>query len=155
SLMARELVVRLPDELPPEQPTVRLVLDTQLVGAAALPTPATGQLCDALVRVWLSAGQALVARGVRVTMVAVVGEPARVVEKAMTPASAGARDGRATSGSTGCSPTMRATSWSRRGRGRSTGGRCRGSWCPSSCGPTRREGRCARRGRRCPIRRAR
>jgi len=89
SLMARELVVRLPDELPPEQPTVRLVLDTQLVGAAALPTPATGQLCDALVRVWLSAGQALVARGVRVTMVAVVGEPARVVEKAMTPGSAG------------------------------------------------------------------
>jgi len=90
SLMARELVVRLPDELPPEQPMVRLVLDTQLVGAAALPTPATGQLCDALVRVWLSAGQALVARGVRVTMVAAVDEPARVVERAMTPQSAGA-----------------------------------------------------------------
>ncbi len=89
SLMARELVVRLPDELPPEQPMVRLVLDTQLVGAAALPTPATGQLCDALVRVWLSAGQALVARGVRVTMVAAVDEPARVVERAMTPQSAG------------------------------------------------------------------
>ncbi|MCU1282263.1 MAG: hypothetical protein JWM53_5809 [bacterium] len=94
SLMARELVVRLPDELPPEQPIVRLVLDTQLVGAAALPTPATGQLCDALVRVWLSAGQALVARGVRVTMVASVDEPARsprsFVERAMTPQSAGA-----------------------------------------------------------------
>jgi uncharacterized protein (DUF58 family) len=90
SLMARELVVRLPDELPPEQPMVRLVLDTQLVGAAALPTPATGQLCDALVRVWLSAGQALVARGVRVTMVASVDEPARMVERAMTPQSAGA-----------------------------------------------------------------
>lgn len=90
SLMARELVVRLPDELPPEQPMVRLVLDTQLVGAAALPTPATGQLCDALVRVWLSAGQALVARGVRVLMVAAVDEPARVVERAMTAQSAGA-----------------------------------------------------------------
>ncbi|HEY2747721.1 MAG TPA: DUF58 domain-containing protein [Polyangia bacterium] len=89
SLMARELVVRLPDELPPEQPTVRLVLDTQLVGASALPTAATGQLCDALVRVWLSAGQALVARGVRVTMVATVDE-SRVVERAMTPQSAGA-----------------------------------------------------------------
>ncbi|HEX8951399.1 MAG TPA: DUF58 domain-containing protein [Polyangia bacterium] len=89
SLMARELVVRLPDELPPEQPMVRLVLDTQLVGAAALPTPATGQLCDALVRVWLSAGQALVARGVRVTMVAAVDEPPRLVERAMTPQSAG------------------------------------------------------------------
>jgi len=86
--MARELVVRLPDELPPEQPMVRLVLDTQLVGAAALPTPATGQLCDALVRIWLSAGQALVARGVRVTMVAAVDE--RVLERAMTPQSAGA-----------------------------------------------------------------
>ena len=90
SLMARELVVRLPDELPPEQPMVRLVLDTQLVGAAALPTPATGQLCDALVRVWLSAGQALVARGVCVTMVASVDEPARMVERVMTPQSAGA-----------------------------------------------------------------
>jgi hypothetical protein len=89
SLMARELVVRLPDELPPEQPSVRLILDTQLVGAAALPTPATGQLCDALVRVWLSAGQALVARGVRVTMVAAVDEPAHVVERAMTAQSAG------------------------------------------------------------------
>jgi len=93
SLMARELVVRLPDELPPEQPSVRLILDTQLVGAAALPTPATGQLCDALVRVWLSAGQALVARGVRVTMVAAVDESARVsarlVERAMTAQSAG------------------------------------------------------------------
>ena len=90
SLMARELVVRLPDELPPEQPTVRLVLDTRLVGAADLPTPATAQLCDALVRVWLSAGQALVARGVRVTMVAAVDEPAHIVERAMTPGSAGA-----------------------------------------------------------------
>ena len=89
SLMARELVVRLPDELPPEQPMVRLVLDTQLVGAAALPTPATGQLCDALVRIWISAGQALVARGVRVTMVAAV-DGAGVVERAMTPQSAGA-----------------------------------------------------------------
>ena len=36
-------------------------------------------------RVWLSAGQALVARGVRVTMVAAVDEPAHVVERAMTP----------------------------------------------------------------------
>ena len=89
SLMARELVVRLPDELPPEQPAVRLVLDTQLVGAASLPTPATGQLCDALVRVWLSAGQALAARGVRVTMVAALDEPARAVERPLTPQSAG------------------------------------------------------------------
>jgi hypothetical protein len=45
-------------------------------------------LCDALVRVWLSAGQALVARGVRVTMVAVVDE--RAVDKPMTPQSSGA-----------------------------------------------------------------
>jgi uncharacterized protein (DUF58 family) len=88
SLMARELVVRLPDELPPEQPAVRMILDTQLVGAATLPTPATGQLCDALVRVWLSAGQALSAAGVRVTMVAAIGD--RVVEKPMAPQSSGA-----------------------------------------------------------------
>jgi hypothetical protein len=88
SLTARELIVRLPDEIPPDQPALRLVLDTQLIGAATLCTPATGQLCDALVRVWLSAGQALVARGVRVTMVAVVDE--RAVDKPMTPQSSGA-----------------------------------------------------------------
>jgi hypothetical protein len=88
SLAARELMVRLPDEIPPELPSVRLVLDTQLVGAAALVTPATGQLCDALVRVWISAGQSLVARGVRVTMVCVAGD--RLVEKPMTAQSAGA-----------------------------------------------------------------
>jgi uncharacterized protein (DUF58 family) len=87
SLAARELMVLLPDEIPPELPAVHLVLDTQLVGAAALPTPATGQLCDALVRVWLSTGEALSARGVRVTMVAVVGD--RVVEQPMTAQSAG------------------------------------------------------------------
>ncbi|MDB4970963.1 MAG: hypothetical protein JWN44_6652 [Myxococcales bacterium] len=88
SLAARELMVRLPDEIPPELPSVRLVLDTQLVGAAALTTPATGQLCDALVRVWISAGQSLVARGVRVTMVCVAGD--RVVAREMTPQSSGA-----------------------------------------------------------------
>jgi len=88
SLSARELMVRLPDEIPPELPSVRLVLDTQLVGAAALVTPATGQLCDALVRVWISAAQSLMARGVRVTVACVAGE--RVVEKAMTLETAGA-----------------------------------------------------------------
>lgn len=88
SLTARELIVRLPDEIPPDQPALRLVLDTQLVGADSLRTPATAQLCDALVRVWLSAGQSLMARGARVTMVAVAG--GRVVDQAMTPQSSGA-----------------------------------------------------------------
>ena len=163
SLMARELVVRLPDELPPEQPMVRLVLDTQLVGAAALPTPATGQLCDALVRMWLSAGQALVARGVRVTMVAAVDEPARVVERAMTPQSAGAlaRVG-ARVGWQGALPLERMLGDGARNivvsaRPRPLDGDATspGSWCPSSCGPIRRRRRCATPGRRCPIRRVR
>ena len=58
SLTARELVVRLPDELPPEQPTVRLVLDTQPRRARPmLPYAGDGQLLDALVRVWLRRGR--------------------------------------------------------------------------------------------------
>lgn len=87
SLAARALIVRQPDELPPEEPAVRLVLDTELVGARGFATPAVDELCDALVRVWLSAGRALSARGVRVTMAAAVGD--RVVAEVLTPSTAG------------------------------------------------------------------
>jgi uncharacterized protein (DUF58 family) len=75
SLSARQIVVRLPDERPPERPAVRLVLDTQHpalappVGPLACRGP--DELLDALVRVWLGVARALVDRGIRVTLVAV------------------------------------------------------------------------------------
>jgi uncharacterized protein (DUF58 family) len=87
SLVARELVVRLPDEVPRQQPALRLVLDTGLLGAASLRTPAVHELCDALVRVWISVAQALASRGVRVTAVAAVGD--RVVTRDVTPQGSG------------------------------------------------------------------
>jgi len=77
SLTAQQIVVRLPDELPPDRPAVRLVLDTfhpgLLPGPTSLSCRAPEDLIDALVRVWLGVGRALVDRGVRVTVVAVVG----------------------------------------------------------------------------------
>ena len=69
SLTARELVVRLPDEVPPDEPAVRLVLDTFLPGAEVLSCDATAELLDALVEVWLGVGRALAERGARVTLV--------------------------------------------------------------------------------------
>jgi hypothetical protein len=66
-------VVRLPDEVPPDQPSVRLVLDTYLVAAEALTCAAHEELLDALVRVWLGVGRALMESGTRVTLVAGMG----------------------------------------------------------------------------------
>jgi uncharacterized protein (DUF58 family) len=77
SLTAREIVVRLPDELPPDQPAVQLVLDTFHPHLVDPPTPLTcrgpDDLLDGLVRVWLGVGRALVERGMRV-MAVVPGE---------------------------------------------------------------------------------
>jgi uncharacterized protein (DUF58 family) len=70
SLTARQVVVRLPDELPPDRPTVRVVLDTFLHGAGQLAGDAPSELLDALVQVWLGTAQALAERGARVTLVA-------------------------------------------------------------------------------------
>ena len=76
SLTAQQIVVRLPDELPPDQPAVRLVLDTFHPGLASTSGPLTcrapDDLLDGLVRVWLGVARALVERGVRVTAVASV-----------------------------------------------------------------------------------
>ena len=69
SLTARQVVVRLPDELPPDQPSVRLVLDTFLPGASGLACTAPSELLDALVAVWLGVARALVDGGARVTLV--------------------------------------------------------------------------------------
>jgi uncharacterized protein (DUF58 family) len=78
SLTAGQIVVRLPDELPPDQPSVRLVLDTFLPGVEALSCTAPAELLDGLVTVWLGVGRALVDAGVRVTLVmaAEKGDPA-------------------------------------------------------------------------------
>ncbi len=68
SLQRDQLVVRLPDEVPQDEPTVRLVLDTHLEGIALLSCPATDELLDALVRVWLGVGKALAETGTQVTL---------------------------------------------------------------------------------------
>lgn len=83
SLQANRLVVRLPDEIPQAEPSVRLVLDSDMWAADSLTCRAPRQLLDALVRVWLGVGRALSDAGTRVTLVAVSdhgGAPA-VVER--------------------------------------------------------------------------
>jgi uncharacterized protein (DUF58 family) len=72
SLAARELIVRLPDEAPPDRPHVRLVLDTYFPEALGLSCDAPAEMLDSIVRVWLAVGRALVESGARVTMVAAI-----------------------------------------------------------------------------------
>lgn len=72
SMAARQIVTRLPDEIPPEQPSVALVLDTFFPGIERLCCDTSSELLDALVGVWLSVGRALVEAGVRVTLVGAV-----------------------------------------------------------------------------------
>jgi hypothetical protein len=70
SLQLDQLVVRLPDEIPPAEPRARVVLDTYLWVAELTPSLAADRLLDALVRVWLGVGKALAEHGASVTMVA-------------------------------------------------------------------------------------
>jgi uncharacterized protein (DUF58 family) len=70
SLTAGQLVVRLPDEIPPAEPAVRLILDSHLVGTDSLTCRAPAELLDAMVRVWLGVGRSLADSGTRVTLVA-------------------------------------------------------------------------------------
>jgi uncharacterized protein (DUF58 family) len=77
SLASRELIVRLPDEIPPDRPRVRLVLDTFFPVAAALECDGPAEVLDALVRVWLAVGSKLADRGVEVTLVAALPRPDR------------------------------------------------------------------------------
>jgi uncharacterized protein (DUF58 family) len=72
SIAAGELIVRLPDELPPDRPRVRLVLDTFFPEAFGLSCDAPAELLDVVVRVWLGVGRALAESGVRVTLVTLV-----------------------------------------------------------------------------------
>ena len=72
SAQSDQLVVRLPDEVPPADPVVRLVLDNELPVADVLTTRAPDELLDAMVRVWLGIGKALAAQGTRVVLVTAV-----------------------------------------------------------------------------------
>ncbi len=87
SLQAGELVVRLPDEIPPAEPSVRLVLDNHLWGTEWLTCRAHHDLLDAMVRVWLGVGKALADTGSRVTLVAAanLGKGLVAVERQMLP----------------------------------------------------------------------
>ncbi|HSS01547.1 MAG TPA: DUF58 domain-containing protein, partial [Kofleriaceae bacterium] len=69
SLQMNQLVMRLPDEVPPAEPAVRLILDSELWGTESLSCRAPDELLDALVRVWLGIGKSLSELGVRVTLV--------------------------------------------------------------------------------------
>ncbi|HEY0193585.1 MAG TPA: DUF58 domain-containing protein, partial [Kofleriaceae bacterium] len=81
---ADRLIMRLPDEVPPEDPAVRLVLDTELgstgeLGAVdELSCRAPAQLLDAMVHVWLGIARSLTASGTRVTLVAAARQAARL-----------------------------------------------------------------------------
>jgi uncharacterized protein (DUF58 family) len=91
SLQADRLIMRLPDEVPPADPAVRVVLDTELgelgelTGIDDLTCRAPHQLLDALVHVWLGIGNSLMASGTRVTLVAAAHQGDRIaaVERKM------------------------------------------------------------------------
>jgi uncharacterized protein (DUF58 family) len=86
SLQQDQLIVRLPDEIPPADPTVRLVLDNELFGTDSLTCRAPDDMLDVLVRVWLGIAKDLAAQGTRVTLVAAVDE--KLCERPMHPRSA-------------------------------------------------------------------
>jgi uncharacterized protein (DUF58 family) len=85
-----QLVVRLPDEVPPADPVVRLVLDNELpVEAGVLTTRAPDELLDAMVRVWLGIGKGLAAQGTRVVLVTAVPHNGQIkkIERVLFPRS--------------------------------------------------------------------
>jgi uncharacterized protein (DUF58 family) len=86
SLQKNQLVVRLPDEVPPAEPAVRLILDNALRGTESLTCRAPDELLDALVRVWLGIAKALTDAGTRVTLVTAADRGGAIVpiERAMT-----------------------------------------------------------------------
>lgn len=84
SLAAGQLIVRMPDEIPPDRPRVRVVLDTFFPEVFAMQpdTETPGEVLDALVGVWLAVGRSLAEQGAHVTLVAAVPSaegPARVI----------------------------------------------------------------------------
>ena len=85
SAVAGELVVRMPDELPPDRPRVCLVLDTYVPKAFALDCDAPSEVLDGLVAVWLAVGRALCASGARVTLVTVLPGSAALIRHVLSP----------------------------------------------------------------------
>jgi uncharacterized protein (DUF58 family) len=85
SLQMSQLMMRLPDELPPADPEVRLILDSDLWGTGSLSCRAPDELLDALVRVWLGVARSLTEVGTRVTLVAAVADrgTTAIVERPM------------------------------------------------------------------------
>ncbi|MBX3229474.1 MAG: DUF58 domain-containing protein [Labilithrix sp.] len=81
SLATGQVVVRVPDEIPPDRPKVRLVLDTYFPDAFALSCDAPAETLDALVAVWLGVARALVEKGVRVTLVTAAHQNGQVIPK--------------------------------------------------------------------------
>jgi len=75
SLAVGELVVRLPDETPPDRPRIRLVLDTFFPEALAMSGDTAPAMLDPVVDTWLALGRALVESGSRVTLVTAVYGP--------------------------------------------------------------------------------
>jgi uncharacterized protein (DUF58 family) len=77
SIAAGDIIVRLPDELPPDLPGVRVVLDTYHPVLARARREDDGATCasprdflDVLVGVWLGVARSLAEAGVRVTLAA-------------------------------------------------------------------------------------
>ncbi len=82
SQSAQQIVVRMPDEIPPDQPQVRLVLDTYFTIGNDLGCDAPGQLLDAVISVWLAMARKLSESGVRVTLVTAAPE-GKLIEKSV------------------------------------------------------------------------
>jgi uncharacterized protein (DUF58 family) len=84
-LSQNELIVRLPDEVPPADPQVRLVLDNEMPAIVDTSGRTADELLDTLVRLWLGLGKALATGGTRVTLVTAAprdrDEAPRVVER--------------------------------------------------------------------------
>src|SRR6185437_10626849 len=78
SLAANQLVVRMPDEIPPDRPKVRLILDTFFPESFALHTDTPAEVLDAMVAVWLGVARAFAEKGTQVRLVAAVPQNGRV-----------------------------------------------------------------------------
>ena len=85
-----QLIVRLPDEIPPADPVVQLILDNELPVVEPMTSRAPDELLDALVRVWLGIGKSLAAAGTRVVLVTAVEHNGKLrrVERTLFPRSA-------------------------------------------------------------------
>jgi hypothetical protein len=86
-----QLIMRLPDEVPPADPVVQLILDNELPVVEPMTSRAPDDLLDALVRVWLGIGKSLAAAGTRVVLVTAVEHNGRLrrIERTLFPRTTG------------------------------------------------------------------